>query len=91
MHALVGDEALADADAPGARALDARDAAQERRLARARGAEQNQEGPGLDLEREVVERQVAAEVGLGDVLDDELLSHARQLRSAASRPASSSR
>ena len=61
-----GDVAVAEVDGARGRLLEAADHAQARRLAAARGAEQGEEAPARDLERDVVDR--------GDVV--EALRHA---------------
>ena len=59
-----------DGDASGVWPLEAADDAQQRRLAAAAGAEQGDEGPRLDPQRDVVEGGRSAEA-LGDPGDDD--------------------
>ena len=68
LHGLGRCVLVAKEDAAGGRRLEAGDETQERRLPRARGAEEGDQLAGLDAHRNVVERRVAAEF-LADVLD----------------------
>jgi hypothetical protein len=65
----LGHVALADADAPGRRLLDARDQLQQRRLAAAGGADEHHELAVAHLEADVVNGVRAVLVGLGDPVD----------------------
>ena len=64
------DPPAVDGDAAGVRPLEAADDPQQRRLAAAAGAEQGDEGPRLDPQRDVVEGGRSAEA-LGDPVDDD--------------------
>ena len=68
LHGLRRCVLVAEEDAAGGRRLEAGDEAEERGLARARGAEERDQLARLDAHRDVVERRVAAEF-LADVLD----------------------
>src|SRR5690606_26990214 len=70
LHRLAGGVHVAEEKRPARGEFEARDDAQERRLARARGAEERHKLAARDLEAYAVESGIVAEI-LADVLDGE--------------------
>jgi hypothetical protein len=71
VHGHVGDVLAADMDAAGIGLLEARDHAQARGLAAARGAQQREELAGCDVERYRIDGKDLAVERLGDLFESD--------------------